>query len=626
MCLQSIAFGQTTSETALSSQAPPQAIQKLEINVIDQGFTSSSKIVITAEDIKKSQINNLAVLLATKANITISQSSFQPNSIFIRGGDSSHVLFLIDGIPFYDAASVQRTINLSSLNLRNIKRIEVIKGSQSVLFGGQALSGVIKIETFPKEIATTGDIVLQNGKNFAENLASLQYKINDTSALATSIKYLSQNNKSPKDESTKTYSQEIAAFDLSYLLRPNDSKIEYVIKGQFSDDKSQIASTSFTNFQSIDTDNFYTTNQSYAFSAVARSESVFNISFSRQIVDRTFFQEAEFDIFTNTRTDEKYTGSLDSIRAEAYAINNNTVSVLLGLSFINEALLYKSLGAVTGDDTKHYQGVYIKNNLVIDDNLVIEAGYRKEFSLIRGQDEVKKLDDLNYLSQTLSDTYQVGVSLFKVLKLEFSTGFKTPSLFQLYSSYGNPNLKPEKVKTYSAALESQLTEDILASLTVFDTRFSNLIIARGAPPNQRYENVSETHTRGVEGFLGFFIPTANLGLQFSAGYQEPEDLSQGKWLVKRPLRTASIKANLGLGDQVDLGLEAIHTGSRRDRTATAFVTLSSYTLLHATLNVQINSELSTFVRAENITDTQYQPSFGYYIDGVVARVGLNYRF
>ena len=165
---------------------------------------------------------------------------------------------------------------------------------------------------------------------------------------------------------------------------------------------------------------------------------------------------------------------------------------------------------------------------------------------------------------------------------------------------------------------------MLISATAFDTRFSNLILSVGNP--RKYQNISETQTQGVEGFLGLYIPAADLGLQFSAGYQEPKDLSRGNWLVKRPLRTASIKANLGLGDQIDFGLEAIHTGDRRDSAGSRIVTLSSYTLLHATLNVQINSELSTFVRAENITDTQYQPSFGYHVDGVVARVGLNYRF
>ena len=590
-----------------------QEIQKLEIDVIDQGFTSSSKVVITADEIKKSQINNLAILLSAKANIAISQSSFQPNSIFIRGGDSSHVLFLIDGIPFYDAASIQRTISLNGLNLRNIKRIEVIKGSQSVLYGGQALSGVIKIETFPKEVITTGDVVIQGGENFGEVAAATQYRINERNALATSVKYVNQYNRSPVEDSKNTYPQTIGAADIAFLTQLNDTGLELIAKDQYTDDQSEIASSNFTTFKSVDTKNFYVTNRSKVISIAARDEDLFNLSFSRQIVEREFFQESQFDLLYNQGGDDNYIGTLNAANASVYVLNNEKISVLLGLSFIQESLNYVSKGTSGTTETEHsnqFEGEFVKVNYALSDDLKFEAGYRNEHNKLK----------------YLSDTFQVGTHLFQLLKLEYSTGFKTPSLSQLYSSYGNPDLKLEKVKTYSATVESQLTDDVLISVTAFDTRFSNLILARGAPPNQRYENVSETHTRGVEGFFGLFIPTADLGLQFSAGYQEPEDLSTGNWLDKRPMRTASIKANLGLGDQVDLGLEAIHTGSRRDRAGSKFVTLSSYTLLHSTINVQLSSELSVFARAENITDVQYQPSFGYYIDGVVARVGLNYRF
>lgn len=612
MCLQSMALAQTVSETTLSSQAPPQNIQKLEIDVIDQGFTSSSKVVITADEIKKSQINNLAVLLATKANITISQSSFQPNSIFIRGGDSSHVLFLIDGIPFYDAATIQKTINLNSLNLRNIKRIEVIKGSQSVLYGGQALSGVIKIETFPKEVVTSGDIVVQGGENFGEVAVANQYRLDNSNALATSVKYLNQYSPSPVKDSNRTYPQRIGAVDLIYLNKVNDEGLEFIAKTQYSEEESEIATSNFTTFQSVDTKNFFVTNRSKVISAVLRDEEAFNISLSRQIVERSFYQMPQFDLVSNQGGDDYYEGLLNTARAEMYVINNDKLSVLLGLSFIDESISYISRTAASGsvirDNSNQYEGSYAKINLSVSDDLKLEAGYRKEHSKLKN----------------LSDTFQVGAHLLQLIKLEYSTGFKTPSLAQLYGSAGNADLKSEKVKTYSVTIESQQNENLLLSLTAFDTRFSNLILSVGNP--RKYQNISETHTRGIEGFVGVFIPTADLGLQFSAGYQEPEDLSTSNWLEKRPLRTASIKANLGLTDQVDLGLEAIHTGSRRDRAGVNLTTLESYTLLHSTVNVQLSSELSVFARAENITDVQYQPSFGYYVDGVVGRVGVNYRF
>ena len=400
-----------------------QAIQKLEIDVIDQGFTSSSKVVITADEIKKSQINNLAVLLSAKANIAISQSNFQPNSIFIRGGDSSHVLFLIDGIPFYDAASIQRTINLNSLNLRNIKRIEVIKGSQSVLYGGQALSGVIKIETFPKEIATSGDVVVQGGENFGEVVGSLQVKLDDKTAVAASAKFVNQYNPSPVDESDRTYPQKIGAVDYAVIRKINDSGLEVIAKAQYSEEQSEIATSNFATFKAVDTKNFFVTNRSKVISAVIRDEDAFSISLSSQAVERNFFQKPQFDVLFNTGGDDYYEGVLNTARVDGYVINNDKLSVLVGLSYIHESLSYVNRSTASGstatDNSNQYEGVYTKANFTVSDHLMLEAGYRKEFN---------KFDEL-------SDTFQVGAHLLQLVKLEYSTGFKTPSLSQLYSSY-----------------------------------------------------------------------------------------------------------------------------------------------------------------------------------------------
>ena len=97
------------------------AAKTLNLDVSDQNFNSTDKIIIDHDEIQKSRASNLPALLATKANISISTNNVQPNSIYIRGGDSSHVLILVDGVPTYDASSPQRTINLFNMNKINIE-------------------------------------------------------------------------------------------------------------------------------------------------------------------------------------------------------------------------------------------------------------------------------------------------------------------------------------------------------------------------------------------------------------------------------------------------------------------------------------------------------------------------
>src|SRR5690349_21361478 len=123
--------------TALTAHA-----QKYETVIEDVSFNSASKVILDEETIKKSKAPSVTSLLATQANISVSSSNLQPGSIFIRGGDSSHILILVDGIPTYDASTIQKTMNLNTIDVKQIRRIEIIKGAQSVLYGGQALTGV----------------------------------------------------------------------------------------------------------------------------------------------------------------------------------------------------------------------------------------------------------------------------------------------------------------------------------------------------------------------------------------------------------------------------------------------------------------------------------------------------
>ena len=103
--------------------------------------------------------------------------------------------------------------------------------------------------------------------------------------------------------------------------------------------------------------------------------------------------------------------------------------------------------------------------------------------------------------------------------------------------------------------------------------------------------------------------------------------------MRRALRTASLKVNHDFNDKASLGTEVVHTGSRRDQYftftppftfATATTTLPSYTLVHIVGNYKASENLNLFARAENIFSQEYQPSYGYYVDGPVVRAGLNY--
>lgn len=590
------------------------AFQEIEVVVADQSFSSSNKVVISEKEIKKSQVNSISTLLSSEANVAISSSNFTPNSIYIRGGDTSHILFLIDGIPFYDPSTIQRTVNLSTLNLRAIKKIEIIKGSQSVLYGGQALAGVVKIETFPTEIKTSTDFTVQGGQRFAEVNLGQQLRLNENQGFAGNIKLTDAYSISPAKDSSKTYPQRLSNVDLTYTLRNLfSSQYEALVKGQYTDDQSQISTYDSGTGVSLDTENFNAQTESVNMGLVLRQKDLFSLAFSQQYTERKFEQDSVSG--AGTETNELYDGLLQIVRLDVKAFESAAFKLETGASFNHEDLYYKSSGVVAADQFQQYEGLFLKATYMPIEKIVTEAGVRKELSKMN----------------SLADTYQVGVSYADLIKIEHSTGFKSPSLYQQFSTRGNPDLKPEKVITSAVTLEDRLTDSLRGSLTVFTSKYENLIIAQGTP--SKYQNVSKTETKGVEAYLNYENQQLASRLQLSLGYQEPKDFSSNTWLVRRALRTASLKANHDLNDKTSIGLEVIHTGSRRDQYftftppftySTKTTTLSDYTLTHLVVNHRVTEALNLFARAENIFSEQYQPSYGYYADGPIVRAGVNY--
>ncbi|AZZ37843.1 hypothetical protein CIK05_13880 [Bdellovibrio sp. qaytius] len=591
-----------------------QAIQEIEVVVADQSFSSSNKVVITEKEIKKSHVNSIATLLSTEANVAISSSNFTPNSIYIRGGDTSHVLFLIDGIPFYDPSTIQRTVNLSTLNLRSIKKIEIIKGSQSVLYGGQALAGVIKIETFPTDIKTSTDFTLQGGERFGEVNLAQQIKLTNVQGFAGNIKATDAHNISPAKGSSKTYPQRLTNVDLTYIHRDLFlPEYEVLLKGQYTDDQSQISTYDNGTGVSADTENFNAQTSAVNYGVVLRKKDLLSLSFSQQETDRKYEQDAISA--GGFATDETYDGLLQAIRLDVKAFESAQFKIDTGASFNHEELYYKASGVVKADQFQEYEGVFVKAAYKPSEKVVAEAGVRQELSKMK----------------LVADTYQLGLSYADFVKLEHSTGFKSPSLYQQFSTRGNPDLKSEKVTTSAATVEDRIAENTRGAVTVFTSKYENLIIAQGTP--SKYQNVSKAETKGIEVYLNYDNTEQATKVQLSFGYQEPKDFSTNTWLVRRALRTASLKINHDMNDQVSFGTEVVHTGSRRDQYftftppttfATENATLPSYTVVHIVGNYQVRNDLNLFARAENILGQEYQPSYGYYIDGPVVRAGLNY--
>lgn len=589
-----------------------RAIQDMQLDVVDQNFNSSNKIVISEQEIKQSHATNLADLLSSQANINIVSTNFQPNSIFLRGGDSSHVLILIDGVPNYDPSTLQRTVNLGNMNLKSIKKIEVIKGSQSVIYGGQALSGVIKIETFPQPIMNQTVASAQSGFNITEGAISHLNAVDDNKAISINVRSAAYENKSPAENSNKKYFQNTENIDATILIKHD---FESLIRLNYSNDRNEIATTSPT-YKALDTNNFKMNTESSGLSYILRKNNLIQFSMAYQASSRTFLQSANDDLIYNAATERDYKGQLFASQLDFRLIDIDILKFNLGLNYKQEKVLYIDLypqnpSSGEFDGTVQAEGAYLKTDWSIGKSAVLEAGVRAETNKFR------KIDGIN-------DIYQIGLTIKKHFKIERSTGFNAPSISQLFSSYGNLNLKPEKAQTNSVSYESKFSENLQASITAFDVQFENLMVTTGNPPV--YQNIASTRTQGIEVYANYQNPGAYLNYIISAGYQEPKDLSANNWLIRRPLRTASLKISSQMTDNFDISTEVRHTGDRLDKTgSTSYVTVDPYTLIHLMLDYKVNN-VNTFIRINNILGTKYQPFYGFYNKDPEFKLGAEIQF
>jgi iron complex outermembrane receptor protein len=124
---------------------------------------------ITAEEIKATNSRTVAEALTYVPGVIVSGGRKNQPNIQIRGLDQSRALILIDGVPYYETNYGK--LDLNQIFIDNIAKIEVTKGDASVLYGPNALAGVINIITKKPSDKPTAEAFLEVGENATSKLS-----------------------------------------------------------------------------------------------------------------------------------------------------------------------------------------------------------------------------------------------------------------------------------------------------------------------------------------------------------------------------------------------------------------------------------------------------------------------
>jgi vitamin B12 transporter len=476
-----------------------------------QSETGKVITVITKEQLQKSAGKNLSEILNQQVGITINGANNNPGtnqSLYIRGAHAANTLILVDGVPVYDASGETNQFDISNFSLYNIEKIEILKGAQSTLYGSDAVAGVVNIITKKsgdKPLDVTA-MLSAGSYNTYKGSVAVSGTTNDQNYFVSYNRIDSKGFSSAYDSTGKNnfekdgFSQDVLRG--SYGFKPFKNA-ELGFYGRYSINNADIDAGAFAD----DADYSFAAKNLQAGTflnyTLPKSRIRFNYNYNRYQRDYTD-DSASVGSFAKFQKGE-YIGK--SHFAEIYNNwkMNKKIELLTGIDYRHNAtdqeyLAISSFGAfqslpLSADTIKTNQiSAYASMNVKFENGFNTELGGRWNHHSIYGNNFTYSFNP----SYLIKNTFKIFANL--------SSGFRVPSLYQLYSEFGNKDLTPEKATSIEGGLQL-LQEKMSARLVLFYRNVKDVFIFYTNPVNFNsfYINEDRQKDNGAEAEISWHI-------------------------------------------------------------------------------------------------------------------------
>lgn len=577
-----------------------------------QAEVGSSTTVITGEEIKNSAKRSVRDVLRDVPGVSVTQTGALggTTSVYLRGAKPGHTLVMIDGVEVNDPMETDRSFDFAHLTTDNIERIEVVRGPQSTLYGSDAMAGVINIITKEGKGKPGFEGSFEGGAfdTFRETLGvsggteKINYSLSaarlDSGGINKAARGLEDDPYRNTAFSSKAGWRLMENGELSLVTRFTDA-VTSLDDGAFDDDRNYAAW--WRDFSS-----------KLAFDQGINPWWAHTLSFSYHDVRRKYRDGSDA---TDTTEDIQswYKGSNRKAEWQNNLYLAGWDTLTGGFEYEQErgASYYRSKSSITKIDrrTVYNTGVYLQNQFKFWEKLFITPGLRVDKHEIFGSETTYKISTA-YLAQTSTR-----------LKGNWGTAFKAPSLYQLYSSYGDPGLKPDKSKSYDLGFEQGFLHDKVSfDLTYFHNDFKDMV--EWDPVTYKYKNIGKAMTKGFE--IGSkLLPFKRLSVGANFTYTDTEDKETGLELLRRPKRQFNLSLDWKFIDTADISFGITHAGSRKD---SGYITAKHYTRARMALSYDVTKNLRIMGRIENMFNRKYQEVTGYATPGRSFYGGLTASF
>jgi vitamin B12 transporter len=616
-----VAAGFSTGAAAQLSPSPSNVLPTIVVSPTTlptpEAQVASSVTVVTAADIERQQRRTVPDILANVPGLHVVQAGGpgSQTSIFMRGTNANHVKVLIDGIDVSDPSNPARTFEFGHLLAEDIERIEVLRGPQSGLYGADAIGGVISVitkrgkgppkitglveggsfRTFNQSASLSGS---KDAFDYAFNV--MHFRQADTPVTPPNLlppgRAAIGNFYENYTASTKLGVDVSESFRLNAVGRYTESEL------RFTGDEflpPTFAGVPRAVQGSQDIKQFFTRGEAVWTGFDGRWINYFGVNYTDHLAENKATPSSLATVNAGRRTKVDWRG---------VALLMPGQTLVTGAEHDIETM---GTTAVKADNSN--SGVYAELQSEFAQRFFVVSNVRRDSNERFGE----------------ATTWRVAPALLlpvteTKLKASYGTGFKAPTLSQLFVNFlptflANPNLLPEESVGYDVGFEQPLFDNrVRFGATWFHNDITNLIsgtgIVRTVPFTVRTNiNIGQAETSGVEAFVAV-NPVQRFWIRADYTYTDATDAVTGFRLLRRPRHKGSVTAAWNPIDPLMLSATVLHVGEfidgNRDFSIPRLIA-PGYTVVNLAADYKIHDYVKVFARIDNLFDERYEDPTGF---------------
>jgi vitamin B12 transporter len=569
--------------------------------------TGANVSVISADDIARSHKNSLIELIKQVPGVHVNQATGingQEARLSLRGTQARHTAFIVDGVRLNNSNSPDGAA-AHNISLANIESIEILRGPQSVLYGSNAIGGVISITTKKATKPLGGSIDMMTGAYDTKSASISIYGSEKSFDYAFAAESLDQESEAARNDPDDDIYRRLAfrgniGKQLSERL---DFDAYFSAMGTNTDADSSAEVGDASNEQ-----NEHSISTVFTFSSDPKvNNSILKLT------------HAQFE-------SEGSSGSSDTERNAIEWRNririNEAHSLFSGVEYTNDLGEQETSWLSEPGFRFESQSIYTQYRYESNDKLFSDLGLRYVHTDNFGSELVWK-SSISYLLPGTATR----------LKANYGTAYNAPNVYY-YLNRADDNLAPEQSRGFDLGFEqTSLDQRLWYGISYFQNDIKDQFDWREITPfNYKVMNVERTKTKGIESFLQYKA-TDSLALNFNYTWLDAEDQTTGKTLNFSPQHTAHASVSyLSLANRLDTLLSVDYIGGQFNAEGEASPS-GGYVVCNLASTYSLNEHWQVYGRVDNLFDRNHTALFDTWnnkayavVEGLSSYVGVRYNF